>query len=263
MPSLAEVTSILLARSAPVLLVDTCSLVDVIRAPKRAAQLRGCVQAAVELQRMAASAPPECSLVVGSFVIGEWIQHAEATRIELDQHRKLLDEAASDYREACDHLGIAPNAPPFLGAPGLPAALHGLSSDLLGNAIRLEARDETNLRAFARAARNQPPSRKGGEIKDSTILEECLDLCRSLRGSGFARPLVYCTSNTRDYCEAGELHEQLRSEFDPLGLAFVTSLPWAIRELRIEGVRPRPGDGGGDPEPRLGWAPGRPRRPAG
>src|ERR1019366_1558478 len=136
------------------------------------------------------------------------------------------------FHDACGHVGIAPGARPSFESSGLPVALHSLSSDLLRRAIRLDSQDDTNLRAFARAAWNVPPSRKGGEIKDSTVLEECLELCRKLRAAGFAHKLVYCTSNTADYCEGGKLHGQLLAEFSSLTISFVTSLPWAVSELK-------------------------------
>jgi len=116
---------------------------------------------------------------------------------------------------------------------GLAAALRGLSKGLLDASLRIDPHNDTNMRAFARAATKAPPSRKGGEIKDSTIVEECLEVSRQLHAAGFLRKRVFCTSNTSDYCDAsGSLHPALAADFAAVGLSFVTNLPWAVHEMK-------------------------------
>ncbi len=234
MPTIADASASILRNPAPVLMIDTCILVDIIRAPQRAAKLRGCIKGAVELRRMALASPPECYLVIGSFVGIEWTKHADRTRIDLEEHLRALDEGFNHYREACGHLQIDSGIKTTLNYVALPQALYELSLDLRNSAIDLDAQDEIRLKAFARAADNIPPSRKGGEIKDSTILEECLEICRNLRAAGFGDRLVYCTSNTADYCDVNKIHAQIEAEFLPLTIDFVTSLPWAVNQLKTK-----------------------------
>src|SRR5262249_31933475 len=66
MPTIADAAAQVLAAGVPVLFLDTCSILDVIRAPARG--LANCVEAATELLGMATGSPPSCSLVIGSFV---------------------------------------------------------------------------------------------------------------------------------------------------------------------------------------------------
>ncbi len=132
----------------------------------------------------------------------------------------------------CTLLGIPVPTTQSFGSARLPAALHKLSADLLASALHLDAEDDTNLRAYRRAAANVPPSSKGGEVKDSTILEECLALARHLRAADFTAKLIYCTSNTADYCLSGKLHVEIQNAFSPLLIDFVTTLPWAVAELK-------------------------------
>jgi hypothetical protein len=116
---------------------------------------------------------------------------------------------------------------------GLVDQLLSLSEQLLNASLHLEGHNDTNMRAFARAANNTPPSRKGGEIKDSAILEECLEVCRQLSAMGCSRKRIFCTSNTNDYCATGGgLHQNLAGDFGAVGLDFVTNLPWALSELK-------------------------------
>jgi hypothetical protein len=44
MPSIADAVSQIIAAGLPVLFLDTCSLVDVIREPLRPTELSGCVE---------------------------------------------------------------------------------------------------------------------------------------------------------------------------------------------------------------------------
>ena len=52
--------------------------------------------------------------------------------------------------------------------------------------------------------------------------------------AGFSAKKVFCTSNKKDYCEKGfsGLHSSLASDSGTASLAFVTSLPWAVNEIK-------------------------------
>jgi hypothetical protein len=234
MPNITDAAAHLHAAGLPILFLDTCSIVDIIRGPMRPDKLSGCVEAAVELLQLATSTPACCSLVVGSFVPGEWLNHAQATADDLRKHLARLDDQASYFHDACTFLGITlPFGRPTYEGVGLMNRLYDLSKQLLDAALRLDAHNDTNMRAFARAATNTPPSRKGGEIKDSTIIEECLEVCRQLHAAGFGRKRIFCTSNTNDYCDTGGgLHAVLATDFAAVGLHFVTNLPWAVHEVK-------------------------------
>lgn len=231
MPRLADASAQLLAAGLPVLFLDACSLLDVIRAPTRL--LKGCVESAAEMLRLVTSAPAGCTLVVGCFVPGEWHTHAGPTAEELRKHLLRMDEQAAYFHDSCGFLGMALSfGRPVYGGSGLAGRLQDLSQQLLDRAIHLDPHNDTNLRGFTRAATYPPPSRNGGEVKDATIIEECFEVCRGLQAAGFARKRVFCTSNTADYCESGgRLHPALAVDFGAVGLGFTTTLPWAVHEI--------------------------------
>jgi hypothetical protein len=233
MPSIMDAVANLQGQGLPVLFLDACSIVDVIRGPARHDQLAGCVAAGAELLHMATVPPVRCVLVVASFVPHEWLDHAQPEVKNLTKHLRRLDEQAGDFHDACAAIGLVPPfARPSYDSVGLVAGLEVLSKGLLDAAIHLDAHNDTNMRAFARAVAKVPPSGKGGEIKDATITEECLEVSRQLHAAAFARKRVFCTSNTNDYCEAGGLHADLAAEFALVGLDFVTNLPWAVSEMK-------------------------------
>src|SRR5437867_1252850 len=99
MPSLTDAASHLLAAGVPVLFPDTCSILDVIRAPARG--LDHCVEAATELLAMSATTPAGCCLVVGSFVPTEWADHQQDVLDLLNSHLNRMEEQAQQFHALC------------------------------------------------------------------------------------------------------------------------------------------------------------------
>jgi hypothetical protein len=221
------------AADLPVLFLDTCSIVDPIRAPLRPDDLRGCIELAQALLQLVAADPARCTLVIASFVHGEWLTHAGPETDKLRDHLARVDAGSDRLHGLCGLLGVAPPFPRS-GYRGLPLAdrLHDLSRQLRDAAIWLDQDQNCIIRAYGRASTYTPPSRKGGEVKDATIIEECLEVSRKLEAGGFARKRIFCTSNTKDYREGGRLHGVLAVDLGAAGLGFATNLPWAVHELK-------------------------------
>ena len=111
----------------------------------------------------------------------------------------------------CSRVGITPHFPrPEYRLLSLAERLYDLSRELLHGAVPIEPDRDCIIRAHTRASNYIPPSLKGGEVKDSTIIEECLEVSRRLDVARFSPKRVFCTSNRRDYCEtASHLHPSL------------------------------------------------------
>jgi hypothetical protein len=231
MPSIEGAVEQVMRTGVPVLFVDTCILLDIIRSTDRC--LREYPVRASELLEMITATPPTCLLILSSIVPHEWRMNARGVTEEVERHLMKMQEQASHFHDACDALGItAAFGRPSYASLGLAVSLHDLSGRFLDNAICLDPDHESPVRAVKRVIMKTPPSRRGGEVKDCVIIEEYLAVCRSLHTAGFARKRVFCTSNTDDYCEPGKkIHPALALEFGPVGLTFVTNLAWAIHEL--------------------------------
>jgi hypothetical protein len=184
---------------------------------------------------LAAAAPPQCSLVVGSFVPTEWAAHDQDVLAELNKHLDRMQDQASHFLGLCGYLGL-PLAfgPPQYAASGIAASLHDLSKRLLKATVVLDRHHDTMTRAYDRVAvTKRRPCRKGGELKDCTIFEEYLEVCRQLQIGRFARKMVFCTSNTDDYCAPGVTpHVEVAADCGAVRLIFTTTLPWALSELK-------------------------------
>jgi hypothetical protein len=230
MPSIDEAAESLVAMDRPVLFVDTCIFLDIVRSTHRG--LRDYAALASELLKLVSDSPATCALVVSSIVPQEWNDNAPAVTQETSQLLRKMEEQSSHFHDACQALGIAVATPRTrYGQSGLAEALRDLSRSLIDRAIQLDADDMCHSRAVARVIKRTPPALRN-EVKDSAIIEEYLAVCRGLQGTGFARKRVFCTSNTRDYCEAaGGLHSQLAGDFAGCSLIFTTNLPWALHEI--------------------------------
>jgi hypothetical protein len=235
MPGLADAVLQIQGAGLPVLFPDTCILLDVIRAPVRPRELAGCVQAAQELLQLVAGPPTRCTLVVASFVPDEWVAHSESRADEVRTQLARIDAQANDMHGFCGLVGITPPFPsPEYRVLPLAERLHDLSQRLLDAALRLDPDHDCIIRAYGRAINHAPPSLKGGEVKDSTIIEECLEVSRRLQAAGFSPKRVFCTSNTNDYCDraSSRLYPSLAVDFGAAGLEFSANLPWAVHAIK-------------------------------
>jgi hypothetical protein len=231
MPSVDEVAGQIVLGCVPVLFLDTCILLDIIRSTHRC--LPNHASQASELLKLASQKPPACLVVVSSIVSHEWNTNAQGVTDEVIRHLSEMEEHAAHFHDACQALGIGlPFGRANYAHWGLAEGLRDLSKQILDGAIHLDADNESRSRAVERVINNRPPSRKRGEVKDCAIIEEYLAVCRGSRAAGFAGKQVFGSSNTGDYCEAaGRPHPLLEAEFALCSLIFTANLPWAVHEI--------------------------------
>jgi len=230
MPSITVAEAQLRLDDRPVLFLDTCVIVDIIRATMRCMGTNF-VQSAIELRGLLKSTPRGCALVVASVVPTEWGNHAPKTRDEVRSHLGKIQNQAQHFHAACGALGIGLG----YGLPAYPAAnlhdrLFDLSKEILDLAVVLDPDGGSATRAIGRVVAKLAPSKQGGEMKDCVVVEECLELTRQLRANGFAKRCVFCTSNTSDY---GNPDPNLAGDLLAVNLTFTTNLPWALHEIQI------------------------------
>jgi len=230
MPSITAVADQLVAADLPALFSDTCILLDVIRSIERCDA--DCIAKASGLLDAATVAPIRCQLIVSNIVRYEWGAHDVALTAKAARHLLKLEELSKHFHDACSVFGITPSfARANYSGYGIADQLHDLARRIVDRSLIVESDDECSGRAVQRVMHNVPPSEKGGGVKDCTILEEYLATCRQARAGGFQKRLVYCTSNTNDYCDGGALHAVLRPDFVAVGLQFTTNLGWGYYEL--------------------------------
>jgi hypothetical protein len=220
---------------APVLFVDSCTLLDIVRAPLR--NKANEVRVARQFLAAVRKAPKTIYILISSPTPQEWNDH--------------IDEAVADCTNAvsacnavssiCGHMTLPPVAALPAAVLTLPDMLRNLSSDLLTEAIRIKNQAVAMDKAIARIIASTHPAKPGGRgAKDSIILEHAVETTSKLRTAGFTGICMFVSSNTNDFAVKGgtTLHAQLAPAFNPVTLQYAVSLEHAETILLAAGWVP-------------------------
>jgi hypothetical protein len=242
--SIADAVSRVLAQpAAPVILIDTCSFVDLFRRDEKRSKPRVSAQeirAAADLLELVTDFPDKVHLFVPELIPREYADHAENEEALFRAWTAFHDENQGWLVAASACIALALPAPQLVQPLDLAAKLRALANNLLGKAMALE-RDQACLdRAVTRLINKTRPSHTK-EMKDSMNMEQCLELSRRLQQAGFLKSRVWVSSNTRDFADpptSSQLHGDLQGDFSAAGLQYFTSLRAAVNQLRAAGEIP-------------------------
>jgi hypothetical protein len=236
MTLIANIVATVITTPAPVLFLDSCTLLDVVRAPLRNQQSE--VQVAQLFLTSVQKNPKTVHLLIASPVRTEWNTHVVGTVNECATAVNACNAVAS----ICGHLALPAVAFLPAGVLAMPNLLRQLSSDLLTACIPIDHDFAAMGRAIDRIiAYTHPvkrPDSKGA--KDSVILEHAVETTIQLRNAGFAGICLFVSSNTSDFAVKGStnLHAKLAPVFNPVNLQYAASLTHAEDILRNAGWVP-------------------------
>lgn len=236
MPDVVAAAAQITLAVAPVVFLDTCVLLDIVRSPLRNAA--GNVEAATELLLGATRNPPTVYPVIACPTPTEWDAH--------------IDEAVEDCENAVKSVGTVSASCEFVGLPALgslpaalaalPAHLKTLSKNMLAASILLDKDGDALIRATDRIIDGRKPARKGGQgAKDAIILEHAVSLVDALLIRGFASRRVFVSSNTSDFATAKTttVHPEIKVAFGPpRDILYFASLSAAVKALKGGGWVP-------------------------
>jgi hypothetical protein len=236
MTLIAEIVHDVTANPAPVLFLDTCILLDVVRAPLRSKPDE--VRLAQLFLASVRKNPKTIHLLVPSPVQPEWDTHI----LERVNECTTGVNACNAVAAICGHLALPVVAALPAGVLTMPALLRQLSADLLAACVAIDNDGLALARAVDRIiAYRHPvkqPHSKGA--KDSVILEHAVETTAQLRNAGFAEICIFVSSNTGDFANPGSthLHAQLAASFSPVHLRYAVSLADAEGVLTAAGWVP-------------------------
>jgi hypothetical protein len=227
MMSIGRIVAAVCRSPAPVVFLDTCILLDIVRAPLRnkASEVPVARLFLTSLQKI----PKTIHLVIGSPTKTEWADHIDKTESECATAINCCNAVTA----TCGFLAIPAPLPLPRGTEGLPGLLRQLSADLLGAAVTLDLNAAAMRRAITRVIASQLPARKGGTgAKDAIIVEHAVELTKQLRAAAFTGACVFASSNTRDFGEppSTNLNSALVGAFNPINLLYATGLT-ATKEI--------------------------------
>jgi hypothetical protein len=222
----------LIASPRPVLLLDTCTLLDIVRAPLR--DLTATVRAGVELRSLVATGV--VWLLVQDIVPGEWADNLPSARRDGEAGVRAFTatwQIAADLGQPAPPLPVLP--------PGtLIDELEQLSHDLLVAADTLD-RDYAGMSwAMDRVASKQKPSSAKGTVKDCHILGHALRLSTLLAAAGYPNSRRLVSSNRSDFAapNATVFHPDIVPDAAAAGLRYAISLEAAVADLQAAGEIP-------------------------
>ena len=224
----------LTAAPRPILILDTCSLLDLVRAPLR--DLTATVRAGVELRTLAANGT--VGLFVQDIVPGEWADNLPAARRDGETGIRAF---TATWQIASDLGQLAPPLP-VLPPGSLIDELEQLSRDLLTAADTLD-RDHIGMSwAIDRVAARMKPSSAKGAVKDCHILGHALRLSTLLASASYPNSRVVVSSNRSDFAapNSNVFHPDIATEATAAGLRYAVSLEAAVADLRATGEIPGP-----------------------
>lgn len=217
---LAEV----IGRRAPILFLDTCVLLDLIRDITRPDVQTHNLSAAITLVT-AAENGHTLTVVI-----------ANQVRTELENNRHSVEEEArSGLKKFRDQVNRINDVATQFGATTTIDTTHltdhvARTSAMLQRwnrvAIPAPAGPDVERRAMRRVMQALAPSRKGKEsAKDCLVVESYLEIADELRAAGFIERIVFISSNTREYLESStkKLHTQLQVDFEERAIEYAPS----------------------------------------
>ncbi|GGZ32873.1 PIN domain-containing protein [Asticcacaulis endophyticus] len=216
----------------PVLCIDTCSILDIMRDPTR--------ESAKPHDRRAAM-----DLVVAAESGGLLLLMAEQVAIEFADHdQKIQDEAKRNLKNIREQVERINELSAAFGAPGVVDLAH--LDDHVARARAVVGRWLSSLetlvpsalapaKAFARLNAGIAPARRGKDSsKDCLIYETYLEGVSALRLAGFTKPIVFLSSNTNEYLtDSRILKPEIATEFSTISIVYAANMSGAKHALGI------------------------------
>ncbi len=236
MTLIADIVNDITANPAPVLFLDTCILLDVVRAPLRnkpeEIRFGGIFLDAVHKN------PKTIHLLIPSPVTTEWNDHI----LERENECRTAVNACNAVSAICRHLALPAVAVLPAAVLDMPAELRRLSTNLLAACVTIDHDAEALSRAVDRIVASTHPVRQPDSkgAKDAVILEHAVQTTGRLRNVGFTGTCLFVSSNTKDYAAPGAtgLHSQLAPSFNHVNLGYAVSLTDAHAVLMAAGWVP-------------------------
>ncbi|MDW9419012.1 PIN domain-containing protein [Sinorhizobium meliloti] len=219
MTSPSDVGAEIARRGTPVVFIDTCSILDLIRGPrdKFSAQHAASGVALLELCEKEAT-----TLVLPQQVIEELTANLEERILDgrrgVDKLNLQLSEINAIVKAYGQELPDHTNVSGTVYAEGGRAVVERFQEI----AIVAGTTDNVRLRAMDRVSASRAPAKRGKDsLQDCVVLETCYETIDHARRIGFAAPAHFLSANVDEYLESkGRLQPVLISEFGNRDLHF-------------------------------------------
>lgn len=216
----------------PVLCIDTCSILDMMRDPTRETVKPHDRQAGIDL--VAAAEAGKLACLMAEQVASEFADHDQPVQ----------DEATRNLVRVRDQIQRINQLSAVYGAPGVVRLNHlddhvararNVVGRLLARLGTVTPSASIPAKAFARMNAALPPARRGKDSsKDCLIYETYFEAIKVLRRAGVTTPIVFLSSNTNEYLtESNILKPEIAAEFAGLSVNYAPNMSAAKRALGL------------------------------
>jgi len=211
------------SQTSPILCVDTCSLLDIMRDPTRDTARAHERQAAIDLVELAEVGKLTC--LIAEQVKTEFCDHDQSIQNEA---KNKLTNLSDQVRRVSDIIAI-------FGSSQTVDLTHFDDHVLKARAVVQRWLDQlqpvkpghdTHSKAFARLNANKAPAKRGKDSsKDCLVHETYLEVITKNRAAGSVSKIVFVSSNTADYCEnRSVLKSEIATEFSALSIEYAPNM---------------------------------------
>lgn len=219
----------IVSANLPVLCVDTCSLLDIMRDPTRDDAKPAYHIAALKLIELATQNKILCLL-------------AQQVDVEFQTHdQSIQDDANAKIEKLRKQIDRIDQLSAVYGSPGTTSLVH------LDNHVQ-RARQELGrwlnsfhivipepdipMKAFTRMNACLAPAARGKDSsKDCLVYETYLHVWKELRNAKLSTPLVFLSSNTKEYYAGHTLNPHIANELTPLNVQYSSNAGMALHSL--------------------------------
>ncbi len=215
----------------PVLCIDTCSILDIMRDPTRKEGASpGEQKAAIDLVTHAEAGRLVC--LIAEQVSTEFDDHDLSVQEEAKEKLKKFREQIEQVNKIAAIYG-SPSTASFDHLDDHVARARGVVQRWLNCLNLVIPSIAAPGKAFARMNACIPPAKQGKESsKDCLIYETYLEAASKLRAAGLKAPIVFLSSNIKEYFgERGIVKPEISAEFSPLAVSYSPNMAAAKNEL--------------------------------
>ena len=212
----------------PVLFLDTCILLDILRTVERRTPRRA--DALLQLSTAQAAVPPALSCVTDELVRIEWEQGRAKVKQNAEQDLRSLGDRVTEVSTVINRV-LPEQSVPFAALPVQPLAdaLDHIAAEILNRADEIQTEPACVASAVERVYQKRRPA-QDGKLMDAIHLEHCFELSRRLRARQWPHRIIFVSSDTvfgaRD--RRNDWHSELSSEAAMLQVEYVATLEAAI-----------------------------------
>ncbi|WP_079437158.1 PIN domain-containing protein [Zoogloea sp. LCSB751] len=209
-----------------IFILDTCVLLDIVRAPVRREFSTENARALVDVANGVRTGAQDIRIVIPSLVREEFELNFPKVQSDAVQELSRTLSNLAHAHQTLDILSARTPSPSTLDAAQWIAGCESFARDLIDTAQELPTSDEDVRRAGRRSLKAVAPAKRGkSSLPDCVITEFALRIARENVQNASPSSVLFISSNDADYCDGRRLIASLQTEFDAAGLDFCRN--WA------------------------------------